>query len=110
MPIAVGIVLIVLGAIFKFAVTGGKIGSLDLHVVGVILMLAGIVGMVLPMLIRHRSRLSRPITRSRRDVADERSRTVVERTDGAQTVVQHLDAGNAPADDQRTPGPRRPWA
>jgi hypothetical protein len=45
MPIAVGIAFIVLGAIFKFAVTGGRIGGLDLHAVGIILTLAGVIGM-----------------------------------------------------------------
>jgi hypothetical protein len=119
MSIAVGIAFIVLGAIFKFAVSGGKIGGLDLHVVGVILILAGIVGIALPMLIRNRARFARPIARSRQDVADERSRTVVEHTDGSQTLVEHEDGaqtfvehfevGTAPSDGQRTPGPRRPW-
>jgi|SRR5579872_2910028 len=120
MSIGVGIALIVLGAIFKFALTSGRIGGLDLHVVGVILMLAGFVGMVLPVLIRNRSRFSRPIPRSRQDVADERSRTVVEHTDGSQTLVEHDDGaqtfvehfeiGDAPSDGQRTRGPRQPWA
>jgi hypothetical protein len=112
MPIAAGIALIVLGAIFKFAISGGKIGGLDLHVVGVILILAGIVGIALPMLIRNRSRFARPIAGSRKDVADERSRTVVQHTDGSQTLVEHDDGaqtfvehfdggGTAPADGQR---------
>jgi hypothetical protein len=121
MPIKAGIVFIVLGAIFTFALTsGGRIGGLDLHVVGVILILAGVVGTALPMLIRNRSRFSRPIARSRQDVADERTRTIVEHTDGsqtlvehddgAQTFVEHFDAGTAPSDGQRAPGPRQPWA
>jgi hypothetical protein len=120
MPIAVGIAFIVLGAIFKFALTGGKIGSLDLHVVGIILMLAGVIGMLLPVLIRNRSRFIRPIARNRQDVIDERSRTVVKHTDGsqtlvehddgAQTFVEHFDAGIASSDGQRAPGSRQPWA
>jgi hypothetical protein len=110
MPIAAGIALIVLGAILKFALTRGKVGGLDLHVVGVILILAGIAGMVLPVLRRRRSRFSRLITRSRPDVADDRSRTVVEHADGSQTFVEHLDASNTPADGQPTPGSRSPWA
>jgi|SRR5271169_1827981 len=56
MSIAVGIALIVLGAILTFALKGGHIGSLDLHAVGVILMLAGIIGILLPMLIRNLGR------------------------------------------------------
>ncbi len=41
MSIAAGIALIVFGAILTFALKGGHIGDLDLHAVGVILMLAG---------------------------------------------------------------------
>ena len=91
MPIAAGIALIVLGAIFTFAVKGGHIGALDLHVVGVILMLAGVVGILLPMLIRNRSRFSRPTIRSRQDVMDDGTRTIVNHTDGSQTLVEHND-------------------
>ena len=119
MSIAVGIVFIVVGAIFKFGLTSGKIGSLDLHAVGVILMLAGVAGMLLPVLIRNRSRLIRPITSNRRAVIDERSRTVVRHTDGsqtlvehddgAQTFVEHFDADAASPDGLRAPGSRQPW-
>ena len=48
MSIAVGIAFIVLGAILTFALKGGHIGDLDLHAVGVILMLAGVIGILLP--------------------------------------------------------------
>jgi hypothetical protein len=65
MPIAAGIAFIVLGAVLTFALTGGHIGDLDLHAVGVILMLAGVIGILLPMLIRNRSRFSRATIRSR---------------------------------------------
>ena len=91
MSIAVGIALIVFGAILTFALKGGHIGELDLHAVGVILMLAGVTGIVLPMLIRNRSRFSRPTIRSRQDVMDDGTRTVVEHTDGSQTLVEHDD-------------------
>jgi len=120
MPIAVGIAFIILGAIFKFAVTGGRIGGLDLHAVGIILMLAGVIGMLLPVLIRNRSRFARSITRNRQDVIDERSRTVVkhsdgsqtlvEHDDGAQTFVEHFDADVASSDGQRASVSRHPWA
>jgi hypothetical protein len=120
MSIAVGIAFIVVGAILKFAVTGGKIGGLELHAVGVILMLAGVVGMLLPVLLRNRSRLTRPITRNRQAVIDERSRTVVRHTDGSQTLVEHDDGAQtfvehfhaddaSPPDSQRAPGSRQPW-
>ena len=91
MPIAAGIAFIVLGAILTFALKGGHIGDLDLHAVGVILMLAGVIGILLPMLIRNRSRFSRPTIRSRQDVMDDGTRTVVNHTDGSQTLVEHND-------------------
>jgi hypothetical protein len=135
MRIPAGITLIVLGAILTFALKGGHIGSLDLHAVGVILMLAGIVGMLLPMLIRNRSRLSRTTIRSRHDIMDDGTRTVVNHADGSQTLVEHDDgaqtfaehfdaapspAGPSPAGPppagpplnggRRNHGPRRRWA
>lgn len=78
MSIAAGIALIVLGAIFTFAVKGGHIGDLDLHAVGVILMLAGIIGILLP---KHE--------------------------DGAQTFAEHFDADPSFNDGRKTHGPRR---
>jgi uncharacterized protein DUF6458 len=130
MRIPAGITLIVLGAILTFALRGGHIGSLDLHVVGVILILAGIVGMLLPILIRNRSRLSRTTIRSRHDIMDDGTRTLVNHADGSQTLVEHDDgaqtfaehidadpalAGPALADPslnggRRNHGPRRRWA
>lgn len=91
MSIAAGIALIVVGAILTFAVKGGHIGDLDLHAVGVILMLAGVVGMLLPALIRNRSRFSRLTARSRQDVTDEGTRTVLNDADGSQTLVAEGD-------------------
>jgi len=125
MRIPAGITVIVLGAILTFALKGGHIGNLDLHAVGVILMLAGIVGMLLPMLIRNRSRLSRTTIRSRHDIMDDGTQTVVNQPDGsqtlvgdddgAQTYVEHVDAGPSPAGPSlnggpRNHGPRRRWA
>jgi hypothetical protein len=91
MAIAAGIALIGLGAILTFAVKGGHIGDLDLHAVGVILMLVGVIGILLPTVIRNRSRFSRPTIRSRQDVMDDGTRTVVNHTDGSQTLVEHND-------------------
>jgi hypothetical protein len=114
MRIPAGITLIVLGAILTFALKGGHIGNLDLHAVGVILMLAGIVGMFLPTLIRNMPRLYRTTARSRDDITDDGTRTVVnhadgsktlvEHDDGAQTFAQHFDAGPSPA----SPSPAGP--
>jgi hypothetical protein len=117
MSIAAGIAFIVIGAILTFALKGGHIGELDLHAVGVILMLAGVAGILLPLLIRNRSRFSRPTIRSRQDVMDDGTRTVVEHTDGSQTLVEHDDGaqtfvehfdGDPSLDDgRRTHDPRR---
>ncbi len=130
MRIPAGITLIVLGAILTFALNGGHIGRLDLHAVGVILMLAGIVGMLLPMLIRNRSRLYRTTIRRRHDITDDGTQTVVNHADGSQTLAEHddeaqtfakhFDTGPSPADpspagpslngDRKNHGPRRRWA
>jgi len=112
MSVAAGIAFIVLGAILTFALKGGHIGDLDLHAVGVILMLAGVIGILLPMLIRNRSRFSRATIRSRQDVMDDGTRTIVNHTDGSQTLVEHndgeqtfaehIDAGPSLKDGRRT--------
>ena len=109
MRIPAGITLIVLGAILTFALKGGHIGSLDLHAVGVILMLAGILGMLLPALIRNRSRLSRTTIRSRHDIMDDGTRTVVNHPDGSQTLVEHDDGAQTFAEHfDASPSPASP--
>src|SRR6185437_7066270 len=110
MPIAAGIALIVLGAILTFALKGGHIGDLDLHAVGVILMLAGVIGILLPTLIRNRSRFSRPTIRSRQDVMDDGTRTIVNHTDGEQTLAEHIDARRSLKDGRRTRDSHQPRA
>lgn len=70
MPIGGGIALIVVGAVLTFALTG-SIRGIDLHIAGVILMLAGIAGLVLPLVVRTRRRSNRPSARSQQDVIDE---------------------------------------
>jgi hypothetical protein len=52
MSTGVGIFLIVIGAILVFALTAGSPRWLNLHIVGIILILAGVLGMVLPRLKR----------------------------------------------------------
>jgi uncharacterized protein DUF6458 len=120
MSIAAGIALIVFGAILTFALKGGHIGDLDLHAVGVILMLAGVIGILLPTLIRNRSRFSRPTIRSRQDVMNDGTRTIVNHTDGSQTLVEHndgeqtfaehIDAGPSLRDERRMNDSHQPWA
>ncbi|MEU4580184.1 MULTISPECIES: DUF6458 family protein [unclassified Nonomuraea] len=72
MPVAVAIVVIVVGAILAFALADGSVGGFDLRIVGVILMLGGAAGLLLPLLLRTRSRWSRSSVRSRQDVIDDR--------------------------------------
>ena len=56
-PIAGGITLIVVGAIFKFAITTRPVQGIDLSIVGVILMLAGLAALLLPVLTHNRTRV-----------------------------------------------------
>ncbi|MCW2900973.1 MAG: hypothetical protein JWO67_3238 [Streptosporangiaceae bacterium] len=71
-----GITLIACGAILTFALTGGPVLGVDLNVAGVILMLAGAAGLLLPLLARRRprTRVDRlPHRRSRQDAIDDGS-------------------------------------
>jgi uncharacterized protein DUF6458 len=70
MPTGGGLTLISVGAILTFALTG-SVRGIDLHTVGVILMLAGVVSLLLALLARTRRRTSRMTARSRQDVIDE---------------------------------------
>ena len=72
MPVAAAIAVIIVGAILTFALADGSVGGLDLRIVGVILMLGGAVGFLLPLLLRTRSRWSQSTVRSRQDVIDDR--------------------------------------
>ena len=70
MGIGASIFLIAVGAILTFAVGDSKVGTLDISVVGVILMLAGALGLALTLLMlgrRDRAVLGeeRVITRER---------------------------------------------
>jgi hypothetical protein len=58
MTAAGGIALIVVGAILAFALRTGTAFGLNLQIVGVILILAGMAGLVLPRLARTRRRSS----------------------------------------------------
>ncbi|MCA2222942.1 hypothetical protein [Nonomuraea aurantiaca] len=72
MPVAGAIAVIVFGAILTFALADGSVGGVDLRIVGVVLMLGGGVGLLLPLLLRTRSRWSQSTVRSRQDVIDDR--------------------------------------
>ncbi|MEV1177151.1 hypothetical protein [Nonomuraea sp. NPDC049784] len=71
MPIAAAIAVIVVGAVLTFALADGSVGGVDPRIVGVILMLGGGVGLLLPLL-RTRSRWSQSTVRSLQDVIDDR--------------------------------------
>ena len=48
MRTSVGIFLIAAGAILRFAITTGSPHGLNVHIVGIILILAGVLGMLMP--------------------------------------------------------------
>ncbi len=76
MGIGAGIFLIAVGAILTFALNDQDIAGINLAVVGVILMLAGVAGVILDLVIFA------PRRRGGRDAVDDPgygSRTVVER-------------------------------
>lgn len=70
MPVAGAIAVVAFGAILTFVVADGSVGGFDLRVAGVILMLGGL--LLLPLLLRTRSRWSQSTARSRQDAIDER--------------------------------------
>ena len=76
MSVGVGVTLIAVGAILRFAVAGGSPHGLNVHVVGVILILAGALGLVLSLLVWG------PLSPARR----RRSRAVG--YDGAAPVIE----------------------
>jgi hypothetical protein len=61
-----GIFLIAAGAVLRFAIAGGSPHGLNVHVVGVVLILAGILGLLLSLLTRGGPLNRRRLTRSRR--------------------------------------------
>nr|BFE28763.1 hypothetical protein GCM10010200_010140 [Actinomadura rugatobispora] len=115
MPVAAGTALLTVGAVLTFALTGSLRG-LNLHTVGVILMLAGAAGLALRSLTGARARPNglrsrpsgRPPARSRQDAIDdgnaigngERDST---RSQGSATRNPSLD------DDRRARGGHRRW-
>jgi hypothetical protein len=61
------IALLIAGAILRFALTSRSPHGLNVHVVGDILILAGVLGLILPFLTRlQRNRQSRPAVPNRR--------------------------------------------
>ena len=74
MSTGTGILLITVGAVLRFAVTPGSTGWLNVHILGVILILAGAVGLLLPRLAHARpspDRLRRWVRPNQPEVYDE---------------------------------------
>jgi hypothetical protein len=99
MSLGVGIFLIAAGAVLRFAIATTSTHGLNIHAVGVILMLAGVIGLVLSLLVwgwlnRRRNRAvaySPPATYSRRARTLVRRRTVYQDDQpvaGGQVVYQ----------------------
>jgi len=61
MSYGVCLTLIVIGAVLRFALAAGSPHGLNVHVVGVIVLLAGVLGVILPFLARlPQNRRQRP--------------------------------------------------
>jgi hypothetical protein len=69
-----GIFLIAAGAVLRFAIPAGSPHGLNVHVVGVVLILAGILGLLLSQLARGGPLTRRRLTRSNRPAGYDDSR------------------------------------
>ncbi|RVX44962.1 hypothetical protein EDD27_7735 [Nonomuraea polychroma] len=72
MPIGGALTVIAFGAILAFALADSSVGGFDLRIMGIILMLGGALGLLLPLLLRNRPRPRWSTARSRQDVIDDR--------------------------------------
>lgn len=71
MTIGGGIALIAIGAVLTFALSEQQIGPLNVAVVGIILMAAGLIGLIFGLVQQRRvTTTSRPVTEERRVVDD----------------------------------------
>jgi hypothetical protein len=75
------IALIVVGAILRFALTARSPHGLNVHVVGVILILAGVLGLILPLIARW------PRDRRRRSAGVDRQPTYLRTEAGPEQVA-----------------------
>ncbi len=66
MSTGVGVTLMAVGAILRFALAGGSPHGLNVHVVGVVLILAGVVQLLLSLLVRGGPRRPRSLVRQGR--------------------------------------------
>ncbi len=79
MGLGASIFLIALGAILRFAITA-TVSGINLHTVGVILMIIGLIGLVLSLIFWSTLGFGRrTVVREERDVYDDRDRDDIDR-------------------------------
>lgn len=92
MSTGVGITLIAVGAILRFALPGGSPHGLNVHVVGVVLILAGILTLLLSLLVRAGQRRPRSLVRQGRggyyDLPGPNTRLEMTKQAAAEDVAQ----------------------
>jgi hypothetical protein len=109
------ITVIAVGAILRFALAAGSPHGLNVHVVGVVLILAGVLGLLLSLLARAGPRRPHSLVRQGRggqyDPADPRSRLAMRKRVAAEDVAEiqgddHFFARDAPGreEDDLNPG------
>ena len=81
MYIGLGIVLLVVGAILTFAVGDSQVGSVDLAMIGYILMAGGVLAVILSFVAQAGSRRNGGVTTTRESHVDPNTGTRVDRTD-----------------------------
>jgi hypothetical protein len=85
------IFLIAAGAVLRFAVAAGSPHGLNVHVVGVVLILAGVLGLLLPLLARGGPLNPRRVTRLVRSGGYDGSRVAKRKRAAAANVAAVLD-------------------
>ena len=74
MTIAAALIIFALGAILRFAITA-DVSGVDLHMIGVILMIVGAVGLVIALIVRFTRRRTDVISRVDDGMAPRETRT-----------------------------------
>lgn len=101
MGIGIGIFLIALGAILTFAVDW-KVGGLDLHAVGWILMAAGVGGLLLFLYFWNRRRTPEAVTTMRQRRTADVARTYDDPTPPPPTARETMETPQTPLPAQTT--------
>ena len=93
------IFLIAAGAILRFAVAPGSPLGLNVHVVGVVLMLAGVLGLLLSLLVRHPLN-QRPAGPGRRQESEDPGSTEIKEAAAARVAAVLETDGSQPSPEQ----------